>query len=68
MLLETFAIQTLNDEKKNTDEQPLDVVNFNWESSHYWVLGDTLGYIYRRMCKHITQISDSFKKQYGVKK
>ena len=30
------------------DGQPLDVVKFNWESSHYWILGDTLGYIIRR--------------------
>ena len=30
------------------DEQPLDVVNFNWESSHYWIIGDTLGYIVNR--------------------
>ena len=28
--------------------QPLDVVKFNWESSHYWILGDTLGYIINR--------------------
>jgi len=27
------------------DGQPLDVVRFDWESSHYWILGDTLGYI-----------------------
>ena len=27
------------------DGQPLDLVKFNWESSHYWILGDTLGYI-----------------------
>jgi len=30
------------------DGQPLDVVKFNWESSHYWILGDTLGYIVNR--------------------
>ena len=30
------------------DDQPLDVVNFNWESSHYWIIGDTLGYIVNR--------------------
>ena len=23
----------------------LDVVRFNWYSSHYWYIGDTLGYI-----------------------
>ena len=27
------------------DGQPLDVVRFNWESSHYWTIGDTMGYI-----------------------
>ena len=27
------------------DGQPLDVVRFNWESSHYWTLNDTVGYI-----------------------
>ena len=30
------------------DGQPVDVVKFNWESSHYWILGDTLGYIINR--------------------
>ena len=30
------------------DGQPLDLVKFYWESSHYWVLGDTLGYIINR--------------------
>ncbi|MBC8213032.1 MAG: hypothetical protein H8E71_00095 [Candidatus Marinimicrobia bacterium] len=28
--------------------EPLDLVKFYWESSHYWVLGDTLGYIIHR--------------------
>lgn len=28
--------------------EPLDVVKFYWESSHYWLLGDTLGYIVHR--------------------
>ena len=27
------------------DGEPLEVVRFYWESSHYWILGDTLGYI-----------------------
>ena len=30
------------------DGEPLDVVRFYWESSHYWILGDTLGYIVKR--------------------
>ena len=30
------------------DGQPVDVVRFNWTSSHYWILGDTLGYIINR--------------------
>jgi len=25
--------------------EPLEVMRFQWESSHYWMLGDTLGYI-----------------------
>ena len=27
---------------------PLDVMKFNWESSHFWMLGDTLGYFIHR--------------------
>ena len=27
------------------DGEPLEVVRFTWESSHYWVLNDTVGYI-----------------------
>ena len=30
------------------DGTPMENVKFNWESSHYWILGDTLGYIIRR--------------------
>ena len=28
-----------------TDEVPAELVRFNWYSSHYWYIGDTLGYI-----------------------
>ena len=27
------------------NDEPLEVMKFQWESSHYWMLGDTLGYI-----------------------
>ena len=30
------------------DGQPWEFVKFNWESSHYWLLGDTLGYFIHR--------------------
>ena len=30
------------------DEFPAEAVRFEWESSHYWYLGDTLGYIINR--------------------
>ena len=30
------------------DDNPLDVVRFEWSSNLYWVLGDTLGYIIKR--------------------
>ena len=30
------------------DGLPVDVVRFTWTSSHYWILGDTLGYIVNR--------------------
>ena len=28
--------------------EPLEVMKFYWESSHYWLLGDTLGYFIHR--------------------
>tara|TARA_X000001036_G_scaffold436272_1_gene479110 strand:- start:743 stop:1303 length:561 start_codon:yes stop_codon:yes gene_type:complete len=31
-----------------THDGPEDVVRFNWYSSHYWYIGDTLGYIIER--------------------
>jgi|TARA_R100001086_G_scaffold64469_1_gene29982 hypothetical protein len=34
--------------KVTSDSEWVDQIRINWESSHYWVLGDTLGYIYRR--------------------
>ncbi len=27
------------------NDEPLEVMRFYWESSHYWMFGDTLGYI-----------------------
>ena len=27
------------------NDEPLEVMKFQWESSHFWMLGDTLGYI-----------------------
>ena len=34
--------------KVTSDSEWVDQIRINWESSHYWVLGDTLGYIYKR--------------------
>ena len=30
------------------NENPIDVVRFNWESNLYWIMNDTLGYIIKR--------------------
>ncbi len=38
----------------------------NWDKYHRNYSCNCLGYTYRRRCKHITQISDSFKKRIGV--
>ena len=38
-----------------------------WDKYHSSYSCTCLGYTYRRRCRHITQISDSFKQQYGVK-
>ena len=37
-----------------------------WDKYHRNYSCNCLGYTYRRRCKHITQISDSFKKRIGV--
>ena len=39
----------------------------NWDKYHRNYSCNCLGYTYRRRCKHITQISDSFKQRIGVK-
>ena len=38
-----------------------------WDKFHKNYSCNCLGYTYRRRCKLITHISDSFKNQYGVK-
>ena len=38
-----------------------------WDKYHRNYSCNCLGYTYRRRCKHTTQISNSFKQQYGVK-
>ena len=38
-----------------------------WDKFHKNYNCNCLGYTYRRRCKHITQISDSFKQRIGVK-
>ena len=44
------------------------VPNQVWDKYHRNYSCNCLGYTYRRRCKHITQISDSFKKRIGVLK
>ena len=40
------------------DGEPLETVDFNWESSHYWTLGDTLGYIvYQGLTDELVYVS-----------
>ena len=39
----------------------------NWDKFHKNYSCNCLGYTYRRWCKHITHISDSFKQRIGVK-
>tara|TARA_R110000850_G_scaffold147860_2_gene270065 strand:- start:333 stop:863 length:531 start_codon:yes stop_codon:yes gene_type:complete len=34
--------------KVTSESNYIDDLRIYWESSHYWVLGDTLGYIYKR--------------------
>jgi len=31
-----------------TNDEPAELIRFNWYSSHYWYIGDTLGYIIER--------------------
>ena len=33
---------------RDINDVPLEVLKVHWESSHYWYLGDTLGYIVNR--------------------
>jgi len=28
-----------------TEDEPAELIRFNWYSSHYWYIGDTLGYV-----------------------
>jgi hypothetical protein len=42
--------------KVTSDSEWVDQIRINWESSHYWVLGDTLGYIYKE-CEVNTMIA-----------
>lgn len=37
-----------------SDNEPLDVFKVNWESSHYWYIGDTLGYIVKKQFSSYT--------------
>ena len=48
--MDTLGWQTLHRISGSvyTHDGPVDVVRFNWHSSHYWYIGDTLGYIIER--------------------
>ena len=48
--MDTVSWQTLHRISGSvyTHDGPVDVVRFNWYSSHYWYIGDTLGYIIER--------------------
>ena len=36
------------------DNEPLENLKLYWESSHYWVIGDTLGYVVKRTLSSLT--------------
>lgn len=48
--IDTTKWQTLHRISGNVyrNGNPVNVIKFGWSSSHYWTLGDTLGYIIRR--------------------
>ena len=50
MILDRETWQTTKriEGKVTSDSKYVNHIRINWESSHYWVLGDTLGYIYKR--------------------
>ena len=53
--MDTLGWQTLHRISGSvyTHDGPVDVVRFNWYSSHYWYIGDTLGYIVELSLIHI---------------
>jgi len=50
MKLDMERWQTIKriESKVTSESNYIELLRINWESSHYWVLGDTLGYIYKR--------------------
>tara|TARA_B100000214_G_C23578222_1_gene450577 strand:+ start:44 stop:265 length:222 start_codon:yes stop_codon:yes gene_type:complete len=67
-IIDTFDGEIMIDNQWRVDGSNGKKYTVKWDKFHKNYSCECLGYIYRRRCKHITQISDSFKKQYGVKK
>ena len=67
LIIEKFDGVILEDNQWTVDGSNGKRYVVEWHPYHKNYSCNCLGYTYRRRCKHITHISDSFKNQYGVK-
>ena len=67
-IIDTFDGEIMIDNQWRVDGSKGKKYTVNWDKFHKNYSCNCLGYTYRRRCKHITQISDSFKKRIGVLK
>jgi len=67
LIIEKFDGEILVPNQWRVDGSKGKKYTVEWDKFHKNYNCNCLGYTYRRRCKHITHISDSFKNQYGVK-
>ena len=67
-IIEKFDGVILEDNQWTVDGSKGNRYIVEWDPYQRKYSCNCLGYTYRRRCKHITQISDSFKKRIGVLK
>jgi hypothetical protein len=56
LIIDTTNWQTLHrfSGTAKVNDEPLENLKLNWDSSHYWYIGDTLGYVVKRNVSALT--------------
>ena len=63
-IIEVFDGEIMEDNQWRVDGSNGNKYTVEWDPYHRYYSCNCLGYTYRRKCKHITEVSESFRNQF----